>query len=42
MPWEKVTIMFQKREFVRLSQEEGANITQLSHRYGISRKTAYA
>lgn len=41
MPWKQVTIMSQKREFVRLAQGESVNISQLSSRYGISRKTAY-
>lgn len=33
--------MSQKREFVRLAQVEGTNISQLCSRYAISRETAY-
>jgi transposase InsO family protein len=41
MPWEEVTTMSLRREFVQLAQREGANIRALCRRYGISPPTAY-
>lgn len=41
MPWQEVSIMSQRREFVMLAQAEGANISALCARYRISRKTGY-
>lgn len=40
MPWNIVTCMSQKEEFIKLS-ESGYNISELCRRYGISRKTGY-
>jgi len=41
MPWNEVSIMDQRREFVRLAMQEGANRRELCRRFGISRQTAY-
>ena len=41
MPWKKVTIMSQRKEFTVLAMIEGANISQLCRGFGISRKTGY-
>ena len=41
MPWEEVSIMSQRREFVTLAQCEGTNIRELCRRFGISPTTAY-
>jgi transposase-like protein len=41
MPFSEVSRMDQRREFVRLAGQEGANITQLCRRFGISRTSGY-
>jgi transposase InsO family protein len=41
MPWKQVTIMSQRKEFVALALQEGANITELCNGFEISRKTGY-
>lgn len=41
MPWKEVSLMSQRIEFLRLACLEGANISRLAERFGISRKTAY-
>ena len=41
MPWQEVSIMSQRREFVMFAQAEEANLSALCKRYGISRKTGY-
>lgn len=41
MPWKEVTTMSQRLEFVRLALHEDANMSELCHRFGISRKTGY-
>jgi transposase InsO family protein len=41
MPWNKVSIMDQRREFVRLASQEGVNRRELCRRFGISAKTGY-
>ena len=41
MPWEEVSIMSQRREFVTLAQNEGTNIRELCRRFGISPTTGY-
>jgi transposase InsO family protein len=41
MPWEQVTVLEQRQEFVMLARVPGVNISELSRRFGISRKTAY-
>lgn len=41
MPWRKVSIMDQRREFIAFARQEGANISELCRRFGISRTTAY-
>lgn len=41
MPWTERTCMSERSEFVELAQAEGANLSELSRRYGVSRKTAY-
>ncbi|VEJ52715.1 IS481 family transposase [Pragia fontium] len=41
MPWNEVTIMSLKEEFVTLATLPGANISELARRFSISRKTAY-
>ncbi len=41
MGWSEVSIMSGRREFVSLAKQEGANVRELSRRYGISPTTAY-
>ena len=41
MPWKVDTVMSQRKEFVILAQAEGANMSELCRRSGISRKTGY-
>lgn len=41
MPWQEVSIMSQRREFIMFAQAEEANLSALCKRYGISRKTGY-
>lgn len=41
MPWEQVSIMDQRREFVALARVAGANVSELCRRFGISRQTGY-
>lgn len=41
MPWSEVSIVDQRREFVMLGSLEGANISALCTRFGISRQTGY-
>lgn len=41
MPWREVSIVEQRREFVRLALQEGANRRELCRRFGIHPDTAY-
>jgi len=41
MPWREVSLMDQRREFVRLFQQLDVNRRELCRRFGISPKTAY-
>jgi transposase InsO family protein len=41
MPWCEVSVMDQRREFVRLARQDGVNRRALCERFGISRKTGY-
>lgn len=41
MPWQEVSTMSQRREFVMFAQADEANVSALCARYGISRKTGY-
>lgn len=41
MPWRECTWMSERQEFVRLAAQAGSNLSELSRRYGVSRKTAY-
>ncbi|TKJ28941.1 MAG: IS481 family transposase [Chloroflexi bacterium B3_Chlor] len=41
MPWMEASIVCQRVEFVTLACAEGANISRLCRRFGISRKTGY-
>lgn len=41
MPWQEVSIMDQRREFVRLALEEGVNRRELCRRFGIHPDTGY-
>src|SRR5205085_1278765 len=41
MPWRELSIMEQRKEFVRLALSEGANVSELCRRFGISRETGY-
>src|SRR5260221_12273896 len=41
MPWREVSVMEQRREFVRLAMQEGANRRELCRRFGIHPDTAY-
>lgn len=41
MPWQEVSTMVLRKEFVMLANSEGANRAELCRRYEISRKTGY-
>ena len=41
MPFMELSVMDQREEFVRLVRRDGANLSALCRRYGISRKTGY-
>jgi transposase InsO family protein len=41
MPWREASIMEQRREFVRLGMQEGANRRELCRRFGIHPDTGY-
>jgi transposase InsO family protein len=41
MPWQESSIMSLRQEFCALARQEGANVSALCRRYGISRKTGY-
>src|SRR5512135_2202782 len=41
MPWNEVSLMSLRLEFVALATAEGANVRELCRRYSISPKTAY-
>ena len=41
MPWKETTTMSLRTEFIHLAGLDGANISQLCQRFGISRKTGY-
>ena len=41
MPWQEVSALTLKYEFVMFAQQEGCNVSQLCKSYNISRKTGY-
>ena len=41
MPWQEASIMDQRREFVRLAMQEGANRRELCRRFGVHPDTGY-
>jgi transposase InsO family protein len=41
MPWREVSIVEQRREFIELANQEGANRRELCRRFGIHPSTAY-
>jgi len=41
MPWQEVSTVSLRQEFVMLATAEGANVRALCRRYGVSRKTGY-
>lgn len=41
MPWKKVSVMDQRKEFVRLASVQGANRRELCRRFGIHPSTGY-
>jgi len=41
MPWQEVTVMSQREEFVKFALGMGSNIAALCRRFKISRKTGY-
>src|SRR6516225_12274802 len=41
MPWQEVSVMDQRREFVGLAMQEGVNRRELCRRFGISPTTGY-
>jgi transposase InsO family protein len=41
MPWREVSVMEQRREFVKLAMQEGVNRRELCRRFGISAQTGY-
>ncbi|MDP2409577.1 MAG: IS481 family transposase, partial [Pseudolabrys sp.] len=41
MPWQEVSVMQQRQEFVRLAIQQGANRRELCRRFGISPEIGY-
>ena len=41
MAWKDVSVMSQREEFVVLASADGANVSELCRRFGLSRKTGY-
>ncbi|ACL55380.1 Integrase catalytic region [Methylobacterium nodulans ORS 2060] len=41
VPWQEVSVIDNRAEFVGLAQQEAANVAALCRRFGISRKTGY-
>lgn len=41
MPWQEVTTVESRQEFCALASQDGANISEVCRRFGISRKTGY-
>lgn len=41
MPWQELSVMRQREEFVRLAMADGANVSELCRRFGISRAKGY-
>lgn len=41
MPWNEVTVMSLRKEFIMFALAEGSNISELCRRFDISRKTGY-
>ena len=41
MPWQEMSIMGERREFVRLAMQAGANRRELCRRFGISPDVGY-
>ena len=41
MPWQEVSTMSLRKELIMLAHQDGANMSELCRRFGISRKTAY-
>src|ERR1700676_4644220 len=41
MPWKSISIMENRREFVRLAERGGVSIAELCRRFGISRQTGF-
>ena len=41
MPWQEITPMSQRREFVQLVQQHAVSVAELCRRFGVSRKTGY-
>src|SRR5829696_6331432 len=41
MPWQEVSVMDQRCEFVGLAMQEGANVRELCRRFGISPDVGY-
>src|SRR6478609_10856176 len=41
MPWRKVSVMEQRREFVMIAKQEGVNRRALCRQFGISAQTGY-
>ena len=41
MAWKDVSVMSQREEFVVLASADGANVSKLCRRFGVSRKTGH-
>jgi len=41
MAWKDVSVMSQREEFVVLASVDGAKVSELCRRFGVSRKTGY-
>jgi transposase-like protein len=41
MPWQEVSTMSLRHEFVMLARQAETNVAELCRRFGISRKTGY-
>ena len=42
MPWQEVSTMSLRHEFVMLGRQAETNVAELCRRFGISRKTGYS
>jgi len=41
MPWQEVSTVSLRQEFITLVQQKTVSVSELCRRYGVSRKTGY-